>query len=133
MTAHTQIPTFPTSPPAPAVLGNYSTVKTNSVALKRHLKKAGQELSLTRIEYRQNGKTTAESRAFPGRFHQGNTSPGGCLSTIPIQSSRNTRRGRASPGAPPAPDCGNTWLMEDGLNAIGPAFVAEPARFRKWR
>jgi hypothetical protein len=29
------------SPPAPAVLGNYSAVKTNSVALKRHLKKAG--------------------------------------------------------------------------------------------
>src|SRR6478735_1508995 len=98
MTAHTQNTDISHQSPAPAVLGNYSTVKTNSVALKRHLKKAGQELSLTRIEYRQNGKTTTKSRAFSGEFHLENTSPGGCLSTKTIQSYRNTRRSRAGIG-----------------------------------
>jgi hypothetical protein len=39
MAAHTQIPIFNTSSPKPALLGNYSAVKTNAVALKHHLKK----------------------------------------------------------------------------------------------
>jgi hypothetical protein len=48
---------FPPVPPHRHFLGNQSAVKTNTVALKRPPEK-----SLTRIEYRQNGKTTTKSR-----------------------------------------------------------------------
>ena len=128
MAACTQIPIFPHQSPR---TGTPRKLVSGQNKLGRV--KTSPEKSLTRIEYRQNGKTTTKSRAFPGRFHQGNTSLGGCLSTRAVQSSRNTRRGRAGLGAPPAPGTWEYLAYGDGLNAIGPAFVAEPARFRKWR
>jgi hypothetical protein len=57
---HTQIPIFPHQSPALALLG-----KLISGQNKRCRVKTPPEKSLKRIEYRQNGKTTTKSRAFP--------------------------------------------------------------------